>query len=507
MKTIFYHFKDELYSTHTVTDGYKPDSVHFHTYYEVTFVKSGELTVICNGSAMKVDQPCVVLLRPYTFHEIMAEQGKTFDRYSFYFAKQYAGLFHTDLLDILPLFCSNLTIIPIDEEMAGQLYPLLDTYKSETYYASYRRMLLGLLLEITGRYIGQALDLASMGNVGSMDSKLRYVQEVADYINDNFKEQLTTERIAKYFYISRQKLDNDFKQVMNTTVKQYLLGIRIANAAQMLSSGVSVSEVTEQCGFSNDSHFIRTFRKRFDVSPYQYQKHCGYLVAEQGSAANCLEPMIGGPGSSLIRSNHPIAGGSTFFSQTEFMYRGEPTARKPWCNAFCKAGWTGVTWHAATEDGVKCICVMPVRGKDDVNHILDFNYYQWDNDVYYPSLDCSEYRVLKVRYKLNKAAAETCGESKFYVSPDMKKLSTTLDKKRQAFSSWLSYTMPNKPDVWHTLILDLSQMKVGGMPWEKTTIRQFRYLPFGEREPSPDAVCFIEYIAFYPSLEEAEKKA
>ncbi|MBO5219044.1 MAG: hypothetical protein J6C52_06415, partial [Clostridia bacterium] len=71
------------------------------------------------------------------------------------------------------------------------------------------------------------------------------------------------------------------------------------------------------------------------------------------------------------------------------------------------------------------------------------------------------------------------------------------------FSSYIEFDIPNTPEVWHTLIIDLSEMRVDGKAWEQTSIRQFRYYPFGIEEPLMDARCYIESISFHRTRAEA----
>lgn len=207
--------------------------------------------------------------------------------------------------------------------------------------------------------------------------------------------------------------------------------------------------------------------------------------------------------SAITKSDKPITGGNTVFTQKEIMYTGEPDAASKWSNAFCNEDWTGCRWTAETKDGVECVKVVPVAGKSQ--NYMDFNYYQWNNDKYYPSLDCSQYRYLKIRYMLNDSAAKTAGESQFWASTDSPELSKTLS------TGTIGYKMPDPTaGKWQEVIVELSGLKFNGgtdsnAAWETKTIRQFRIYPFGKTVPAADAECYIQYIAFFKT--EADAKA
>lgn len=207
--------------------------------------------------------------------------------------------------------------------------------------------------------------------------------------------------------------------------------------------------------------------------------------------------------SAIEKSDKPITGGNTLFTQKEIMYTGESDAASPWSNAFCNEDWTGCRWTEATVDGIDCVKVVPASGA--TSSYMDFNYYQWNNDKYYPSLDCSEYKFIKVKYMLNDAAAKTAGASQFWASTDSPELSKTLS------TGTIDYTMPAATaGKWQEVIVDLSGIKFNGngdsnVAWADRTIRQFRYYPFGKAAAAADAECYIEYIAFFKT--EAEAKA
>lgn len=202
--------------------------------------------------------------------------------------------------------------------------------------------------------------------------------------------------------------------------------------------------------------------------------------------------------SAITMSDTPITGGATYWGQEEMMYTGEPAAASNWSNAFCNEDWTGALWEEEWVGDVPCVKVVGVEGSSTC--FMDFNYYQWNNDKYYPSLDGSEYSFIKIRYMLNDAGAKDLGTGKFWASEDAQELSTTED------AAQITFDMPSaKANEWQEVIVDLSSMQFGDKAWADTTIRQFRVYPFGDTVPSADAVCYIEYIALFAT--EAEAKA
>lgn len=205
--------------------------------------------------------------------------------------------------------------------------------------------------------------------------------------------------------------------------------------------------------------------------------------------------------SAITKSDTPIVGGNTIFTVEEFMYEGEPTATSPWSNAFCNEAWTGCVWERTVEDGIDCIAVYPVQGNGE--HYMDFNWYQWNNDKYYPALDCAEYKFFKVKYKLNEAAATEMTEIYECVAEFVCKTQDALG----SGGAWgiLPYTTTAVANEWVEVIIPLSGMKFNGYAWETETIRQFMYYPFGGiSAPIEDGVCYIEYMGFFKTEEEAK---
>ena len=93
-----------------------------------------------------------------------------------------------------------------------------------------------------------------------------------DYIQENLTEPLTLDQISNKFYISKHYLCRIFKSATGFSVMEYIIHSRILRARQLLQEGVSVQQAGELSGFSDNSHFIRTFGNLTGTSPGRYAK-------------------------------------------------------------------------------------------------------------------------------------------------------------------------------------------------------------------------------------------
>ena len=99
------------------------------------------------------------------------------------------------------------------------------------------------------------------------------IQTAVEYINDHITEDITIDRICAPVYMSKYHFCRLFKERIGTTVMDYVLKTRIMMAKELLSSGnLSVTEISEACGFSSISYFSRAFKNEVGVSPLQYKR-------------------------------------------------------------------------------------------------------------------------------------------------------------------------------------------------------------------------------------------
>ncbi|MEM6820645.1 MAG: AraC family transcriptional regulator [Verrucomicrobiota bacterium] len=100
-------------------------------------------------------------------------------------------------------------------------------------------------------------------------------QRFQEFISREYRQDLKLADLAKAAGVSRQHLLKLFRIAGKPTPTKMLYQLRTAQGAELLQhTGMSLSEISDQCGFQNPFHFSRRFKQRFGMSPRDYRKQC-----------------------------------------------------------------------------------------------------------------------------------------------------------------------------------------------------------------------------------------
>lgn len=104
-----------------------------------------------------------------------------------------------------------------------------------------------------------------------------YMQEEMDqarrYFNEHYNEDINVEEYARSRGMSISWFLRNFRKAVGRSPKQYLLTIRINNAASLLeTTDYNVTEISIIVGYDNPLYFSRLFRKQKGCAPTTYRK-------------------------------------------------------------------------------------------------------------------------------------------------------------------------------------------------------------------------------------------
>lgn len=99
-----------------------------------------------------------------------------------------------------------------------------------------------------------------------------YIQEAITFMEHNYFRELTVEELADVCKLNRSYFSKIFKENMGCPPQEFLIRLRLSKAADLMKgTGNSIGAIAAQCGYPNQLHFSRAFRKRYGLSPREWR--------------------------------------------------------------------------------------------------------------------------------------------------------------------------------------------------------------------------------------------
>jgi AraC-like DNA-binding protein len=99
------------------------------------------------------------------------------------------------------------------------------------------------------------------------------IMPAINHIQGHFREQIRIPELARACHLSVSQLHRAFKEHFRQTPLQFVLKLRMQAACRLLrSSSLSVAEIADECGFSDQNYFARHFRKVVGQTPTGFRK-------------------------------------------------------------------------------------------------------------------------------------------------------------------------------------------------------------------------------------------
>ena len=99
------------------------------------------------------------------------------------------------------------------------------------------------------------------------------LERVIDYMKVNLTQDISILDLATLTSMSASHLSRSFKQSVGVAPYQYLIQQRVERAKQLLKQQtISIIDIALECGFANQTHLTKVFRRMTGMTPKTYQK-------------------------------------------------------------------------------------------------------------------------------------------------------------------------------------------------------------------------------------------
>jgi AraC-like DNA-binding protein len=276
-------FPDDITILHKVTLHNEKVCKHIHENFELLFIISDGIIGTIGEKHYNLKRNTLVLLSNVDFHWFRMNTAGCFDRYVVTFMPENLATLSTNDTNLLDCFFfrpfPDSQIIELDDEQAKIIVSLFEDLMALTKPA--RNKVYGNNLSIILQFANILLktntyyrEKHTLYFMNPEEKNQRAIYSVINYLHTHYFEEITLDSLAHDFEINKYKLARTFKSVTGLSPIRYLIRCRLENAKQLLRIESSVDSVCFEIGFNSLSHFSKSFKTKYGISPKSYQmKH------------------------------------------------------------------------------------------------------------------------------------------------------------------------------------------------------------------------------------------
>lgn len=248
---------------------------HTHNYYEFCFFIEGDVSMQVGKDTYPLHFGDMMLIPPHSPHRAIIHSNTTpYRRFVFWISEEFCQqlelrsqyytyiirhvetcknyLFHMDHLAFNSLQSKMIRLL---EEMQA------DRFGKDVQIALYVD---DLILRIN-RLVHEQIEPQKTEVDASLYSNL------AEYIEEHLEEELSLEKLAEEFYVSKYHIAHVFKENIGLSIHQYITKKRLSLCQEAIRSDTNITEVYQAYGFGDYSSFYRAFKKEYGISPKEYR--------------------------------------------------------------------------------------------------------------------------------------------------------------------------------------------------------------------------------------------
>ena len=262
---LLYSHRDTVFTAEQFDEAY-----HAHTFYELIVYVCGDVDFICNQNILTPPPMSVIWSRPGDYHNARLLSESRYERYVFRFEPE-VFCFEGEHFAPLGFMRRGADFFAVPPEHRNELMhelSALDACFEST--PSNRLQAYAIFLRLMA-FFDRIADTPRASASALPETVLR----IKSYVEENYRTITTVREVSEHFFYSREHISRLFKQYFNMSVAEFLTRYRIARSAELLESGMSVTDVCYAVGFGSISAFSASFRRIKGCLPSHWMRNVG----------------------------------------------------------------------------------------------------------------------------------------------------------------------------------------------------------------------------------------
>lgn len=262
-----YYYKDQYLS--------KVKS-HTHDYYEFYFFLEGDVAIEIGGKEYPLHYGDVVLIPPgIPHHAVIHDKEQPYRRFVFWITKEYCN----QLMQLSQAYGYLMQHV----QVAGNYI----FHNDRISFNAIQTKVFRLIEEIHSSRFGKEAKVSlcvsdlvlhlnrmayEQNNPKTPKEERSLYENLMDYIEEHLDEELTLDKLAGEFFVSKYHIAHIFKENLGMSIHQYIMKKRISASRDAILTGRKITEVYLMYGFKDYSSFFRAFKKEYGISPKEFRE-------------------------------------------------------------------------------------------------------------------------------------------------------------------------------------------------------------------------------------------
>lgn len=263
---------------------YFPKKIHSHQFFELLYVAEGHCTNRFENTSVSLEKGDVCFIAPDVLHQVQVYNHETIVYNLLVRTSTFQEAFNNiyGRNDIVAMFFKQ----NLYRRNAGSSPYMLCKTKSEPvllkliqriiaeeqskemFCNEYMKLLFNSFLLELLRHHEQDFIVGK----DSDDMRTESVPAILRYIQSNY-QTVTLAEAARFFNYSEAHLSRLIKKASGQNFSDIIKTIRLQKSVELLeTTDKSISEIAEQMGYTDNSHFHKVFKKNYGVTPIQYRR-------------------------------------------------------------------------------------------------------------------------------------------------------------------------------------------------------------------------------------------
>lgn len=281
------HAAQRRYHIYRIRKSQVDHQPHFHNYFQICYVVSGEIIHRQNSEAVALGAGDAFIVPPDFTHSLHFNNEQT---------EMYSLAFEQALFS--PGFPQSNAYQFLDTLHTKAVAPTADSVRLRLNLNKSQRRLMESLLDCLMRQqqedcppglsaapslVAAIIYLLAQGyyqqpqNAGELDELARYngtLLQCVAYIDEHFREPISIAGLTKQFGLSRATFCSVFPQYTGMPLRKYIAQKRVKEAQTLIRAYPerSISAIATEVGYQEDSTFYRNFLQITGLSPAKYRE-------------------------------------------------------------------------------------------------------------------------------------------------------------------------------------------------------------------------------------------